>query len=595
MIDKNLSTSTYRHKIIKLGISRDLLKCSAIQEEHYKKLYKRLKRIEPDIKRIKYSWQLALFVHSSRPFDDILKAPHCTPYRFIRCAALAANVSALKWIDEVHPDWFYAHPDDGFDCIRYAFKSGNPSSLEYFYTYHREVFDEAAHPLAYLIKDIDTLNWVLKNCPKVIKKNKNNVFILLKNAVIAGDTRILSKILQFKSYYLRHQGKGKDAGKTLADIAAMHGKINVLNWLLNHYDDLLYPNAYNGSATIAHYAALAGNIKSLNWILDHYPALLTIRIHKTFRNFFIDEMSRDIESPFFLSEGNHIGFYAAKSNKPEAIEWVNKHCRKYMYIKNDAGFSPLDYVIGALSTNSVMIEKFLALTGNRSSIKLKPTHSKLDAFYLLPALDKFLKNNYNVVSIINIPSYPLAKHKESILRKLERNKKLEAAIHQSIERGKCLYSPDQPLSNEQQFLMYQYFKKQLPADIPHKIILDKFGLILNSLQQKTRLAFQKKNMLNILDKQTGLLNKHDKNRINAYCKLQLQIKNDAHSVRDLKNIVLSFYKNNRNKIIYQKKPQHVMSDFFKKTANPVLLFESQHHALDIRQTEAVAESMPIAV
>lgn len=577
----------YLHKIIGLGISKDLISDAAIKEEHYQTLYKNLKRTKDHLFLIKNSWQLSLFAPSEKSYNELADFPDRFYARFIHFAALAGNLEALEWAAKKNPCWFSPSKKLSSRCIRFAFMSNHTETIDYFFKQHPILFKRHRDRLLPLIKEPNQLDWVLKNTPELLDGKPENTFLVLKNAAKEDQVTVLRKLFKQEPKLLDDIKRWSKHEKNLADIAASKGSTRILNWFRIHLPELLKLHA-------PHHAALSGNLKSLNWFLEHCPEILDVKLNKKFITF-PWEKSPQISPVHYENQGNHIGFYAVFSKDPMLLDWFKHNRPQYLKEKNAKDYSPMDYALAAPSYNKAVISELWRLSDDKQALRLHPK-TEPHASNVLSNVHQFMKTNFFVTRISNLPHLKVVKmdaEKYAIGQALKRNQLFQKATTKTAFYGKRKCPSTQPPSEQSIQAIQRYYRAKLPEGIDENIAQTNFDLIIDRLHPTYRFHVEKKRILSMLNKELKSLshpshccscdgkNERKENRRQILSQLQDQISRSSQTMNELRTIILDFYHQHLHQdIMYQ--PIHLSIEqrlFGHAPFRQKYLFQEHHQEL----------------
>lgn len=281
-VEKNLDNSfDYFAALVDRGISESLLQ-STIQQDPTLNL-KSIYNLSGKISGVKfqYDWQLKIlggsdFGTQSIEFWKLQDNRHATPVHYL---SWSGNLEKLKLVVESDSELLDVRDAYHHTIVDYAVFSECASALlSYIHVKKPVLLDSQGMTFvhqAQVAESIETLNWIKTNVPGLFNKVDDDGFTCIEQAVLNEQLEILRWANENTSLLMERN----QAGLTIAQFAAKHGKTKTLSFLLQFKRELFSRNSLRYSRhgqTIAHYAVSSGKPEGLLWVMANDPSLLII-------------------------------------------------------------------------------------------------------------------------------------------------------------------------------------------------------------------------------------------------------------------------------------------------------------------------------
>ncbi|XP_021376771.1 uncharacterized protein LOC110465343 [Mizuhopecten yessoensis] len=182
----------------------------------------------------------------------------------LHVAAYKAHVDLVRYVIRKLPDMVPLTDESGWTALHYAAAAGN---LQVFFILLKAGLSprHATHDGSTVLHkaafcgNLELVEFILEIVPAIIQKSDTSSWTAIHSAAAGGSMNVFTTLIGIG---LPPRAK-TSGGSTVLHIAAYNGRFNLVEFIINHMQDIIHPVDESGKSGL-HYAAAGGNVKVFN-------------------------------------------------------------------------------------------------------------------------------------------------------------------------------------------------------------------------------------------------------------------------------------------------------------------------------------------
>ncbi|XP_062601023.1 putative ankyrin repeat protein RF_0381 [Saccostrea cucullata] len=186
----------------------------------------------------------------------------------LHIACLNSKLEMCQHIIQHYPDMLNQVDDDGWNVALYAAQGGNVEILKLLAEKgvdmkHKNKVGCSFLHIACMNSKLEMCQYIIQHYPDMLNQVDDNGWNFAFYAAQEGNVEIL-KLLAEKGVDMKHKN---EVGCSVLHIACMNSKLEMCQYIIQHYPDMLNQEDYNGE-NAAFYAAKGGNVEILKLLAE---------------------------------------------------------------------------------------------------------------------------------------------------------------------------------------------------------------------------------------------------------------------------------------------------------------------------------------